>query len=300
MKQKFQGKTLDEALDEAQSFYQVERSFIHYEMMPEEKSGLLAKLFSKQISIEAWVENDKQDLQEAARRAVEEVLHSNKLTGEKKPPRKENHSGSKSVGRTYHAVTFDNEKVADLFDEYCGQFFDAFDIPSENVDVRIGPNAVDIQVTDPFFEDFLGRRDKVALAFEHVFKRIVQKKLGDLSIRLLLKAGDSDEKRRKLLEEMAESFAQKALKTGKSVLVSHKSAQERKIIHMFLDGHKEVATRSVGVGDNRKLMIYPKDKDGREKGQGKQFRGRHHGKKRSAASHQQPRQPQADSDQDTV
>ncbi len=274
MKHQFQGKSLDEAVNEAARHFQVDKSFISYEVLSEEKSSLFSKLFSRQIKIEAWVENIKEDLQLAARKAVEEVMGKTAIQSQKL--KNENYHSEVFNARTDEqenrdsavtlrpSVTFENEKIMDLFDEYCGYFFDAFEISSDNVSIDIQNQVVKVHVQDEFLEDLLTKRDKLALSFEHIFKRIAQKKCADVSTKIILTSGESEENRKARLENLAKILSQKAIKTGRSVLVSYKSAQERKIIHLFLDGNEKVGTKSIGIGEKRKLVIYPKNENRNE------------------------------------
>ena len=113
-----------------------------------------------------------------------------------------------------------------------------------------------ISVEDPFLETLLQKTDRLSLAFEHIFKRMAQKSLGDISSRVTLDALEAAKKREEALAEMALSMAEKVRQSGKSITLNSRSPLERRAIHLALDGAEGVATRSVGTGDHRKLVIY--------------------------------------------
>src|SRR6185312_8788701 len=90
-KNQFSGKNLDDALNEAAKYYSVDKAFVCYNIVTNPQGGFLSKIFSSKVQIEAWIETAKEDLQEAARKAVREALgtpkspnsKSNKNLGEK-------------------------------------------------------------------------------------------------------------------------------------------------------------------------------------------------------------------------
>ncbi|RDB36441.1 protein jag [Spirobacillus cienkowskii] len=268
-KKQYTGKTLEEALDKAARDFAIEKDLVCYNVLQQPSGGLLSRIFNRSIRIEAWVETAKTDLQAAAREVVRQTL--GKVT-----PSKPNLSpfggNSKTFLGSEHAessnatnrliLTYADKDVEALFTTYQQLFFSAYDISQETVDIvyQQKENEVRVCVSDARIEKYLSKSDKLSLAFEHVFKRIAQKKLGDVSSRIELDAGISAEKREERLILMAKSLAEKVKKTGKSVILSSKSSQERRVIHLALDGVMGVATRSVGSGDKRRLVIYATEK----------------------------------------
>lgn len=263
----FSGKNLEDALSEAARYYSVDKAFVCYNILSNnQKGGFLSKIFSNKVQIEAWVETAKEDLQEAARKAVREALNSNHAKLEKpkfekapKNERRDSHvsranntdSFSNSVGLEYNAP-----EVKALLKKYNELFFSAFSLSAENYSTKLSENNLIVHVSDPFLEDMLTKSDKISLAYEHVFKRIAQKKLGDIAGRLTLDAGSSAEKREERLVQIAKSLAEKVRKTGRNIILSSKSNQERRIIHLALDGFEGIGTRSIGMGDKRRLVIF--------------------------------------------
>ncbi|BBH53383.1 protein jag [Fluviispira sanaruensis] len=287
-KRQFSGKNLEEALAEAAKTFSTDKTLLCYNVIQQSSGNFFSKLFSRSVRIEAWVETSKQDLQAAAREAVRQALSKTPIAkaqnfpGTQKQPRKINLEFSKkessqpkfaqenvdSGKASYNSENYmprnllnmKSEGVEELFDNYKKLFFSAFDVPLNKTETVIGENEAVVKVSDEFIERFLSKSDRLSLAFEHVFKRVAQKKLGDISSRISLDAGESSEKREERLVGMARSLAEKVRKTGKSVILSSKSSQERRVIHLALDGVPGVATRSVGTGDKRRLVIYSTEK----------------------------------------
>lgn len=166
-----------------------------------------------------------------------------------------------------NAITFDTEGVQELLERYTEKFVTIFDADLSAVTfAHTDTGDMRVSVQSENLEDLLSRSDRLAGSFEHVFKRIVQKKVGDLPQRLIFDAGHASENRIENLKEMARSMAEKVKTTGRSITVNSKSGQERRVIHLTIDEIEGVATRSIGSGDNRKLVIYSTEKGRRKRG----------------------------------
>lgn len=73
--------------------------------------------------------------------------------------------------------------------------------------------------------------------------------------RVILDISGYREKRKKVLEELAEKVSKTVIKTRKKVTLEPMSAYERKIIHSKLQNHPKVTTESVGEEPNRKIVV---------------------------------------------
>lgn len=311
-KKKYVGKSLDEALDNAAKDLGSAKENLSYNIVPSEGGSLFKKLLFKTITIEAWMESSRQDLQEAARKAVSDALgkearkenppHDGRKAGasqnhqksggqgkepqsrnrKRKPQRQTRTASNEPVAaqpseRTSkpkrprapqvdrepnpNAITFDEPGVRELLEEYTENFLRVFGATRKDADIQSTPEGdVTINVENELLEDLLARSDRLSAAFEHVFKRLTQKKLGDISQRLTLNAGSAHEKRVENLREMARSMAEKVRTSGRSITLNAMSGQERRVIHVTIDELEGVATRSIGAGDGRKLVIYSTEK----------------------------------------
>jgi spoIIIJ-associated protein len=186
----------------------------------------------------------------------------NNKTERREPRPRESNPGDENP----NAITFDADGVHDLLQKYTEKFLQVFEAQLEHAQFeRTETGDMRVSVQSAALEDLLSRSDRLAGSFEHVFKRIVQNKIGDLPQRLLLDAGNATESRIENLKEMARSMAEKVKATGRSITVNSKSGQERRIIHLTIDEIPGVATRSIGTGDNRKLVIYSTEKGKRKR-----------------------------------
>lgn len=63
------------------------------------------------------------------------------------------------------------------------------------------------------------------------------------------------EKRKKVLEDLAQRVANGVIKNRKSVTLEPMTAYERKIIHTKLQDHEKIKTESIGEGEHRRVVI---------------------------------------------
>ena len=66
-------------------------------------------------------------------------------------------------------------------------------------------------------------------------------------------------KREETLRRLARSMASKVQRSKKSITLEPMTPYERRIIHSEIQNINGVSTRSVGVDDNRKIVIFPEE-----------------------------------------
>lgn len=64
-------------------------------------------------------------------------------------------------------------------------------------------------------------------------------------------------RRRQTLEDLADKAAQKAIESGREILLPHLPSYERRIIHLYLESRGDVTTYSEGEGEDRRLVVRP-------------------------------------------
>jgi spoIIIJ-associated protein len=65
------------------------------------------------------------------------------------------------------------------------------------------------------------------------------------------------QRRQLQLEDLANKAAEKAIESGREILLPHLPAFERRIIHVFLDAREDITTYSEGEGPERRLVVRP-------------------------------------------
>jgi len=100
----------------------------------------------------------------------------------------------------------------------------------------------------------IGRRGQTLDALQYLVNIAVHR-IGDSHVRIILDAENFRERRKKTLEELASRLADKAIRTGRDVMLEPMPSHERKIIHTYLQDHPEVRSYSKGEEPNRRIVI---------------------------------------------
>lgn len=104
----------------------------------------------------------------------------------------------------------------------------------------------------------IGHHGKTLESFQLILGIIISKKIGRW-VKVYVNVGDYREKREETLMHMAQHAADRALALGRPVELARLSPSERRIIHLTLSGDERIATESIGEGDDRVLLVKPKE-----------------------------------------
>ena len=104
----------------------------------------------------------------------------------------------------------------------------------------------------------IGHHGKTLESLQLILGIIISKKI-ERWVKVYVNVGDYREKREETLMHMAQRAADRALALGRPVELSRLSPSERRIIHLTLSGDERIETESVGDGDDRILLVKPKD-----------------------------------------
>jgi spoIIIJ-associated protein len=104
----------------------------------------------------------------------------------------------------------------------------------------------------------IGRRGQTLVALEYVTKLIVVQRLKTW-LPLTIDVGGYKKHRRDSLEKLALYLAEQVKSRRRAVPMEPMPADERRIIHLALADHPDVRTESVGEGENRKVVVLPRE-----------------------------------------
>ncbi|WP_054033919.1 RNA-binding cell elongation regulator Jag/EloR [Desulfatitalea tepidiphila] len=105
----------------------------------------------------------------------------------------------------------------------------------------------------------IGKRGQTLEAIQYLIEKIVNKN-NDNRLRVLVDVEGYLDTRQSNLKRMATKMAEKAQKINKPVTIGQMNAYDRRIVHLHLKDNQAVRTQSVGDGNYRKLIIFPKRK----------------------------------------
>lgn len=95
-------------------------------------------------------------------------------------------------------------------------------------------------------------------ALEHMIRLLVGRKLGR-DYRLVVDVNDYLHQKNRKIAMQAQHAAQDVARTRRPVILPPMSGRERRIVHLILADNDRIETESIGTGDERKVVIKPKN-----------------------------------------
>lgn len=115
-------------------------------------------------------------------------------------------------------------------------------------------HGVVLHLNGPEIAILIGRRGQTLDALQYLVT-IIANKHSLQHVRILLDAENFRSRREKTLQQLALRLAQRVVKTGNEVVIEPMPANERKIIHAYLQNHPNVTTYSKGEEPSRRVVI---------------------------------------------
>jgi len=104
----------------------------------------------------------------------------------------------------------------------------------------------------------IGRRGQTLVALEYITKLITVRRL-KAWVPLTVDVGGYKRRRRDSLQKLALYLAEQVKSKRRAMPMEPLPADERRIIHLALADHPDVTTQSIGDGENRKIVILPRE-----------------------------------------
>ena len=131
-------------------------------------------------------------------------------------------------------------------------------VESELADGRLVLNVVSEDLVKK-----LGRQSRLPEALEHLIRKKPKNMQRGLPFRVFVDVMNHRMEREEELVSMAKDLSNKVFENSRPIVLNYRSSYDRKVIHMALDKDERVYTKSIGSGNNRKLMILPSREDRR-------------------------------------
>jgi spoIIIJ-associated protein len=103
----------------------------------------------------------------------------------------------------------------------------------------------------------IGRRGESLAALQYLTRLIVGKEIGTYAP-IQIDVEGYRARRERQLRQLARRMAEQAVERDRTMTLEPMPAAERRIIHLELRHHARVYTESVGIGDQRKVTIVPR------------------------------------------
>ena len=123
-----------------------------------------------------------------------------------------------------------------------------------NYNIEIKENNIVLELMGKDANRLIGYRGETLNALQTIITIISNKEL-TVKVRVILDIAGYREKRKKVLEDLADKVSKTVLKTGRTITLEPMPAYERKIIHSRLQNNDKVKTFSKGEEPYRKIVI---------------------------------------------
>ena len=220
----FEGKTSTEAIEKGLKTLGLKKSEVEINILKDEEKRIFFSILEPRIvKVELTVKEKKED--------------SPKIQSEKKELSDEAFEKAK-------------KNVSEFLDVFLKQ------ISTEDLKYEVSHDKyyIYINIIGEKTNSLIGYRGETLNAMQTLLTSVANKEIQE-RIRLILDISGYREKRKKVLEELAEKVSKTVIKTRKKVVLEPMTAYERKIIHSKLQTNTKVITESIGEEPNRKVVV---------------------------------------------
>ncbi len=134
-------------------------------------------------------------------------------------------------------------------------------------------NDIVLNVTSADSATLIGRKGRTLSSLQFLINRMtVNREDVDASDRLIVDVEGYLERRRAALTEMAHVLSARAKEAGQSVRVKPLNPQDRRVVHLALEGDEEIRTFSLGNSLHRRVVIVPKAADEAARSRGERIK----------------------------
>jgi len=229
----FEGKTSTEAIEKGLKELKLRKEDVEINILKDEKRSFFSILDPRVVKVEIIKKEKNLNIKESKESKIKKEKKA--MTNSAIEKAKKNISEFLNV--FLKQVSEEELKYNIINDEY----YITVEIIGENTNLLIG------------------YRGETLNALQTLLSSIANKEIEE-KVRVILDISGYKDKRKKVLEELADKISKTVVKTGKKVTLEPMPAYERKIIHSRLQNNKKVTTESVGEEPHRKIIVELKKK----------------------------------------
>ena len=222
----FEGKTTNEAIEKGLKQLKLTKNDVEIKVLQEEKKSFFSILDKRVVKVEMKI--------------------------------KENSKNTTETNKVEHSTSPENlEKGLKNINEFLDKWLPTLSEEPLKYETKISEEYIEVEIIGEKVSHLIGYRGEVLNSLQVVLSSVAGKGISE-KIRVTVDISGYKEKREKILIAFAQKEARRVLKTRKSITLEPMTAYERKIIHTALQNHPKVTTKSVGEGNNRKIIIHLK------------------------------------------
>ncbi len=236
-----EGKTLEEATQQALQQLGARREDVEIEVLDDGKSGFLG--FGSRT---------------AKVRAVLRAAHGTPFQGSLVPEAGREVTPGKQAATAGRTEVDVEESIVDLAlaESFLSNMIGKMDLQG-SVTSRISEGQVHLNVTGQDSNILIGKKGQTLDALQYLTSLMYSKSTRSKG-GLVVDVEDYRNRREQKLQFMAREAGEKAQRTGKPVTLAPMSAKDRRIIHMTLQDDDDVKTTSRGEGLLKKVVVLPR------------------------------------------
>ncbi len=144
--------------------------------------------------------------------------------------------------------------VLETMKKFSNEFFNLLNINSLKVNVEEKDKRIYISVNGDDLNYLIGYRGETLNYLQLIFSNVANKEIKH-KCSVVLDIENYREKRKVVLEELAEKISKTVIRNKKKIELEPMTAYERKIIHTKLQNNSKVKTYSIGEEPNRRVVI---------------------------------------------
>ena len=223
----YEGKTSTEAIEKGLKELKLRKEDVEINILKDEKRSFFSILDPRVVKVEI----------------------TKKEKAEKKENKEEKIKKEKKVMST-EAIEKAKENISKFLEVFLKQ------ISNENLEYKILNDEyyITAEIIGENTNSLIGYRGETLNALQTLLSSIANKEIEE-KVRVILDISGYKNKRKKVLEELADKISKTVIKTGKKVTLEPMPAYERKIIHSRLQNNKKVTTESIGEEPHRKIVV---------------------------------------------
>ena len=227
----FEGKTTNEAIEKGLKELKVSKNDVEINVLKEDsKKSFFDILAPRVVKVEMRIKEKKEEKTQVSKK-------------EKK--------NDTEVVKIEVAIL---EEAKNKIDNFLNKFLEETSGNKVEYKSNIKENALEVIIDDKNVDFLIGYRGETLNSLQTILSTIASSGNSE-KIRVELDVLGYREKRKKVLEDLAEKIAKSVIRTRKPITLEPMTPYERKIIHSKLQDNSKVKTVSVGEGNHRKVVI---------------------------------------------
>ena len=259
------GRTVDEAIENALDDVGLERDEVTITVLAEGGAGQPARVAVTPVEGIEIIDNDDED--DDVDEDADEVDEDEGEEGEADElPRRAPVAPVASAAPVTSAASADRapadpRAIAALAEEILAELLDYMDLPSDVVVDRAELDdslpSVQLSIHGEFGGILIGRHGETLSALQFLLGLMTSRRAGR-RVRVVVDVEGYRDRREKLLRDMALRAADRAQRYRQPIFMDPMLPAERRVVHMALAEHPSVSTHSIGEGDNRRVVVSPR------------------------------------------